>query len=493
MQIDTELDQRDIVISQAEDGQSDHYDFDAPQSAGRVPPHAIDAEQAALGAVLLDNEAIYSVMDLLQPNDFYKHAHQLIYATMLKISESGQAIDLLTLSNELKCGKQLDAAGGVEYLSLLVDNVPTAANTQYYARVVKEMSLRRKLIHEASEIVTEAFSTRGDIETFVDSVEQRIFSVSESRTRQGFVKLEHIVRDSIKQVEKLYTKQEPITGVPSGFIDFDEMTSGLQPSDLIIIAGRPSMGKTSLALSIVRNIAVEAGKAVAVFSLEMSKEQLVTRLLSSEARVSSAKMRSGKFGEGDFIKLVDAASKISGASIFIDDTPALSVLEMRAKARRLHRERALSAIVIDYLQLMRAPQRARGESREQEIAEISRSLKAIAKELSIPVIALSQLNRAVETRNDKRPLMADLRESGAIEQDADIIGFVYRDEVYNPDTQDKGIAELIIGKHRNGPIGTVQLAFHSDYTSFENLSKTTDEYDYFPDGAYPSQEEDILP
>ena len=487
------------IISAAEDMEAlyhqaeDSSAADSEMSVGRVPPHAQDAEMAVLGAIMLDNEAIHNVLDVLVADDFYKRAHQVIYAAMLQISEQSQPIDVLTLANELRTHQQLPEAGGVEYISQLVDSVPTAANTQYYARVVKEMSLRRKLIHEASEIVTDAFTKRGNIDDFIDAVEQRIFSISESRTRQGFVKLEYIVRDSIKQVEKLYTRQEPITGVASGFNDFDEMTSGLQPSDLIIIAGRPSMGKTSLALSIVRFMAVETNKAVAVFSLEMSKEQLVTRLLSTEARVSSSKMRSGKFGEGDFIKLVDAASKISSAGIFIDDTPGLSVLEMRAKARRLHREHQLSAIFIDYLQLMRAPQRGKSETREQEIAEISRSLKALAKELNVPVVALSQLNRAVETRTDKRPLMADLRESGAIEQDADIIGFVYRDEVYNPDTPDKGIAELIIGKHRNGPIGTVQLAFHSDYTSFENLEKHAEDYDVYTGGYGGADEEDVLP
>ncbi len=444
--------------------------------SGRVPPHSVESEQSVLGAVLLNNESLHGVLEILVAEDFYRLAHKLLFEAMISLSERREPIDIVTLANELRTIDKLDDAGGVEYLSYLIDVVPTAANAQYYARIIKELSVRRHMINEIIQIAEEAFTGRGDVDGFVDSVEQRIFRVSESRANKSFVAVGDIVKDSIKEVEQLFVNDSPVTGVATGFTDLDELTSGLQKSDLIIIAGRPSMGKTALALSIARNVGVDHGQGVAIFSLEMSKEQIVMRMLCGEARVSSGRVRSGKLSESDFPRLVDAASKIAQAKIFIDDTPAMSVLEMRAKARRLHRESPLSLIVIDYLQLMRGSSR-NSERREQEISEISRSIKALAKELKIPIIALSQLNRAVETRNDKRPMMADLRESGAIEQDADIIGFVYRDEVYNPETQDKGVAEIVIGKHRNGAIGTIRLAFLQEYTMFENLAEDAG-YDY---------------
>ncbi len=451
--------------------------FDGESISGRVPPNSLESEQALLGGVLLDNEALNTALEILQADDFYKKAHELIWQAMLAISERHEPIDVVTLSSELQARDCIENVGGVDYLSYLIDAVPTSANSQYYARLIKEMSLRRRLIHEAGQIVEEAMSTRGNIDGFIDSVEQRIFQVSEARINPSFSRVGEIVKDSIKHVEHLYMNKGQLTGVPSGFYDLDEMTSGFQSSDLIILAGRPSMGKTSLALSIARHVGVDCVKRVAVFSLEMSKEQIVLRLLCSEARVSNSLVRSGNLGESDFPKLVEAASKIAQADIYVDDTPAISVLEMRAKARRLHKESPLSMIVVDYLQLMRGSARSQ-ERREQEISEISSSLKALAKELRIPVIALSQLNRAVETRQDKRPVMADLRESGAIEQDADIIGFVYRDEVYHPETPDKGVAEFIIGKHRNGPVGTVRLSFQGEYTLFENLAEEDDSFDY---------------
>ena len=444
---------------------------------GRVPPNSMDSEQALLGAVLLDNEAVNQALELLKPDDFYKRAHQVLWETMLFLVERHEPIDVVTLTAELRRTEKIDMTGGVEYVSYLVDAVPTAANTRYYARIIKEMSLRRRLIREASEIAEEAMSTRGNIDRFIDSVEQRIFKVSEARVQSSFSRVGEVVKDSIKHVEYLYMHKGQITGTPSGFADLDRLTNGFQSSDLVIVAGRPSMGKTALALSMARHVGIDCGKRVAVFSLEMSKEQIVLRLLCSEAKVSNSKVRSGHLGESDFPKLVDAASKIAQAEIFIDDTPAISVLEMRAKARRLHKEGPLSLVVVDYLQLMRGSERS-SERREQEISEISASLKALAKELRIPVIALSQLNRAVESRQDKRPIMADLRESGAIEQDADIIGFVYRDEVYNPDSQDKGVAEFIISKHRNGAIGTVRLGFQGEFTLFVNLEERSDDYDY---------------
>lgn len=461
--------------------------FSGPGSAGKVPPHSLESEKSVLGAILLDNEAVSASLEILRSDDFYQNSHRVIFEHMIRLFDRQEPIDVVTLTQSLRAGGELDAAGGLEYLSHLVDIVPTSANTQYYARTIKEMSLRRRLITVASEIATEAFSGRGDVDGFIDSVEQRVFKVSESRVNQTFVRVGDVVKDSIKQVEKRYVSKEPITGIASGFIDLDKMTSGFQASDLVIIAGRPSMGKTALALSIASHVGLKERKAVAVFSLEMSKEQIVMRMLCSEARVSSSRVRSGKLVESDFPRLVDAASEIAQAPVFIDDTPAISVLEMRAKARRLHRQNPLSLIVVDYLQLMRAS--SRSERREQEISEISASLKAVAKELSIPVVALSQLNRSVESRQDKRPMMSDLRESGAIEQDADIIGFVYRDEVYNPDSPDKGTAELIIAKHRNGPVGMVRLAFQGEFTLFENLAEETS-YDYLGEDLMP--EDDLL-
>ena len=446
------------------------------RTGGRVPPHSIDAEQSVLGAILLDNETINTVLEVLQVDNFYQRSHQILFETMIDLYKRQNPVDIVTLTAALKAQGFLEAVGGVDYISHLVDVVPTSANTQYYARIIREMAVRRKMIHEASEIVERAFAAQEDVDGFIDSVEQRIFKIAEDRINQSFTRLGEIVKDSIKHIEQLYLNNEAITGCPSGFVDLDSLTAGFQPSDLVILAGRPSMGKTSLALSIARFIGVDYGKPVAVFSLEMSKEQITMRLLCSEARVGNSKVRTGKMSESDFPRLVDAAAKLAGADIYIDDTPAISVLEMRAKARRLHRDKPLAAIVVDYLQLMRGGSR-KVERREQEISEISGALKALAKELKIPVLALSQLNRSVETRQDKRPIMADLRESGAIEQDADIIGFVYRDEVYNPDTQDKGVAELIIAKHRNGPIGTVRMAFHNEYTLFENLAEEQS-YDY---------------
>ena len=433
---------------------------------------------------------IHQLLELISPQDFYRRAHQLIFEAMMAMADRRDPIDVVTLAAELRSRKVIDGAGGIEYLSQLVDLVPTSAHTSFYGKIIREMSLRRKIIHEAGEIVTEAFTSRGDVDAFIDQVEHRILSVAESRKNASFAHIADVVKDSIKQVEFLYVNRGPLTGTPSGFKDLDHFTHGFQPSDLIIVAGRPSMGKTALALSMARHASIDCGLACAVFSLEMSKEQIVMRLLCSEARVSNSKVRTGNLGESDFPRLVDAASKLASADVFIDDTPALSVLEMRAKVRRLHREKPLSLIVVDYLQLMRGASK-RIERREQEISEISRSLKGIAKELNVPVIALSQLNRSVETRQDKRPMMADLRESGAIEQDADIIGFVYRDEVYHPDTTEKGIAEFIVAKHRNGPVGTVRLGFQGDFTLFVDLEQEAG-YDYLGEDLALSDEDDLI-
>ena len=456
--------------------------------SGRIPPHSLEAEQSVLGAILIDNECLSSINDeSLAAEDFYKKSHQSIFETMKSISDKGDPIDALTLSNELKKENKLQETGGIEYISALIDIVPTAANAAYYAKIIKDFSLRRKLIHEASEIVNSAFADQGETMDLVDSIEQRILKISESRANSGIYKVSDLIKSALPRIEQRIANKGAITGVQTGLVEFDRLTSGLQASDLIIIAGRPSMGKTALALSMLRNIAIEHDKRVVFFSLEMSKEQILERIISMEARVSSSKIRSGNLSEGDFPRLIDASCRIAKIDVMIDDTPQISPSELRAKARRLHKERKLDIIFIDYLQLMRGNSFSRNERREQEISEISRGLKGLAKELNVPIVAMSQLNRAVESRTDKRPMMADLRESGAIEQDADIIGFVYRNIVYSKNEEDEGMAELIIGKHRNGQIGTIELAFHGEYTSFENLAREVEEYDYL------GSELDIMP
>ncbi|MBX7136667.1 MAG: replicative DNA helicase [Oligoflexia bacterium] len=438
----------------------------------RIPPHSLEAEESVLGGILLDNEAINVALERLTAEDFYRPDHSAIFAAMGALVDRNEPIDVITLSQQLRSAGTLEQCGGPENLARLSSAVPSSANVGYYARVVKEMSLRRKVIHEASMIISQAFDIEGEVEEFLDATEQKILGVSENRVRPSFHRVSDVIHDSIKLVEKLYNQKDMVTGVPTGFDKLNEFTAGFQPSDLIIIAARPSMGKTALALNMAQYIAIhsstETPRAVAFFTLEMSKEQLVLRMLCGEARVDNSKVRVGNLGDRDFPRLVEAASRISNAPIFLDDTPAVTVTEVRAKARRLHREHPLSLIIVDYLQLMRSP--TYSHSREQEISDISRSLKALAKELNVPVIALSQLNRSVESRNDKRPQMSDLRESGAIEQDADIIMFIYRDEVYNKENSpDKGIAELIISKQRTGPTGTVRLAFSPEFTRFDSL------------------------
>jgi replicative DNA helicase len=435
----------------------------------RVPPHSTEAEESVLGGILLDSEVLNTAMELIMPEDFYRTANREIYKAMVGLTEKREPIDVVTLSQQLRANGALDESGGIENLARLASIVPSAANVGYYAKLVKELSLRRKVIHESSDIINSAYNLEGEVEVFLDSAEQRILNVSDYRVKASFFKVSDLVQDSIKLVEKLYDRKELVTGVPTGFNKLDAKTAGFQPSDLIIVAARPSMGKTALALNMAQYVGIHKKLNVAVFSLEMSKEQLVLRMLCSEARVDNSKVRTGHLAERDFPRLVDAASHIAEANVFIDDTAAITITELRAKCRRLNRENKLSLIVIDYLQLMRSP--AYSHSREQEIADISRNLKAIAKELAVPVIALSQLNRSVESRNDKRPMMSDLRESGAIEQDADLIMFIYRDEVYNPDTPDKGVAEILIAKQRTGPIGNVRLAFSPEFTRFDTLEE----------------------
>jgi replicative DNA helicase len=445
----------------------------------KVPPQNLEAESSVLGGILLDNEAINQVLELLRPEDFYRESHRKIFRAMIELSDRSEPVDVITLSDCLKARRDIDAIGGSAYLASLADFVPTAANISYYARIVREKSILRNLISAATDIATRGYEEQGNIEEFLDTAEKVIFEISEKKIKASFVAVGDMIKDTLKAVEKLYERKEMVTGVATGYHDLDRLTSGLQPADLIVIAGRPSMGKTAFSLNIATHAALNS-VGVAVFSLEMAKEQLVLRMLCSEARVDNSKMRSGYLGERDFPKLATAAGRLHEAPIYVDDTPAIGVLELRAKARRLVRDRTkkVGLIVVDYLQLMRGMGTA--SNREQEISEISRSLKALAKELNVPVIAISQLNRRVEDRGDKRPMMSDLRESGAIEQDADVIMFIYREEVYNQKTDNKGLAEVIIAKQRNGPIDTVNLTFLSEYTRFENY---TDREEYSFDEA----------
>jgi len=442
---------------------------DLDLSSHKLPPQNIEAEQSILGGILIENEAINKVMEILTTDDFYREAHRKIFNAMINLSERDEPSDLITLTNELRKLNQLDFVGGASYLTSLIDLVPTAANIEYYAKIVKEKAILRKLIQTSTEIITQSYQDRGDVEGFLDEAERAIFEISEKRVKPSFYSIRDIVKESFKTIERLFQKKEAVTGVPSGFKELDRMTAGFQPSDLIIVAGRPSMGKTAFCLNVAQYAAIENRIPVAVFSLEMSKEQLVIRMLCSEAHVEGTRLRTGFLTESDWPKLTIAAGNLSDAPIFIDDSAALSILELRAKARRLNAEHGLGMIMIDYLQLMRG--RTRVESRQQEISEISRSLKALAKELNVPVIAVSQLSRKTEERRDFRPQLSDLRESGAIEQDADVILFLYRDELYNrsEDNPNRGKAEVIIGKQRNGPIGKIELAFLDKFTTFKDL------------------------
>jgi len=444
------------------------------QSLRKLPPQNLEAEESVLGAVLLDNEAIDAALEILTGDDFYREAHRKIMRAMVDLHQKGEAIDLITLAEALRHRGDLQDVGGASYLTELTEKTATAANVRYWARIVRQKSVLRSLINTATEIVTRGYESTADVDEFLDEAEHKIFEISENKSKRSYFRIGEIMFDSMKAIEQLYERKEIVTGVPSGFTDLDRILAGLQPSDLIIVAGRPSMGKTAFALNVVQHAAVDGNHGVAMFSLEMSKEQLVVRLLCSEARVDQSKVRAGFSGHTDLPKLARAADRLTKAPIFIDDTPALSVLELRAKARRIKREpnANLSLIVVDYLQLMRGHN---NDNREQEISSISRSLKALAKELHVPVMALSQLNRAVESRADKRPMMADLRESGAIEQDADVIAFLYRPIVYDSNAEPRE-AEVIVAKQRNGPVGTVKLTFMNEYTRFEN--RTADEVDF---------------
>lgn len=448
----------------------------------RTPPYSEAAEQAVLSAMLLDSDALLRATEYVDESMFYRESHRRVFRAMLALSERGEVIDPLTLTEELSRKSELEAAGGREYIGYLVDVVPTAANVEYHAKIVREKALRRRLIEVSTSIVSEAFDSALPAAELLDAAEHSIFEVNQSRGTEGFTRVKELMYEAMERIEQLHLAGEAVTGVPSGFRDLDDITAGFQPSELIIIAARPSMGKTAFVLNIAQNAALDAKTPVAFFSLEMSKQSLLQRMLTSEARVDAQRLRKGKLRDDEFVQLGRAAGLLSQAPVWIDDTPAISLLEMRSKARRLKAENNIGMIVVDYLQLMVGPPSA--ENRQQEISTISRSLKALARELRVPVVALSQLSRAPEQRagDNKRPQLSDLRESGAIEQDADLVMFLYRQEYYDvlegkdptqPDKDGKtsqGLAEVIIGKQRNGPTGNVTLYFNRQYTRFENYS-----------------------
>jgi replicative DNA helicase len=437
-------------------------------SLSKLPPQSIEAEESILSAILLDNSTLLDVLEILSAEDFYRTAHQKIYAAIESLFKKAEPVDLITLSNALREANVLDEVGGAAYLARLVDTIPSAVNVTHYARIVRDKSALRHLISKAGEITQRCFEDAGNFDEVLNFAEGAVFEISENKHRAAFHPLSKIIEVNIDALEKRQENRALVTGIPTGFTRLDNFTSGLQGSDLIILAARPAMGKTALALNLARNAAVEGNIPVAVFSLEMSKEQLSMRMLCAEARVDSARLRSGFLNPDDWSRITDAASSLSEAPIFIDDSPDISATSIRTKSRRLKMEKDLGLIVIDYLQLMRGSNSS--ERRDLEISEISRSLKLLAKELNVPVLALSQLNRKLEERSDKRPQLSDLRESGALEQDADVVAFIYRDEVYNKDENNplRGTAEVILAKQRNGPTGVIPLTFLGSYTRFEN-------------------------
>jgi replicative DNA helicase len=435
----------------------------------RVPPQNIEAEQSVLGSMLLEKEAILSASEILKGEDFYKESHKKIFEVIMDLYDKNEPVDLITVSEELRKRNALEEIGGITYITALANSVPTAANVAYHAKIVKDKSIMRKLIHVSTKLVSMGYEEGRDVEEVLDEAERMIFEIAQRRSMEGFASIRDVVIETFDMIEQLYKNKGRMTGVPTGFLDLDEMTSGFQPSDLIIIAARPSMGKTSFALNIAQYAAIREKVPVAIFSLEMSKEQLVQRMLCAEAHIDSHKLRTGNLDEDDWPKLARAMGPLSEAPIFIDDTPGINIMEMRAKARRLKAEKGLGLILIDYLQLMQG--RGNSENRQQEISEISRSLKALARELRVPVVALSQLSRAPEMRQDHRPILSDLRESGSQEQDSDLVAFLYRDEYYHPDTDKKNIAEVIIAKQRNGPTGVIELVWLDKYTKFANKAK----------------------
>jgi replicative DNA helicase len=438
----------------------------------RIPPQNVEAEQSVLGAMLIEREAISKVAEFLRPEDFYREAHRIIFKAINHLHNKNEAVDLITITEQLRREDKLEAAGGISYISSLANSMPTAANVIYHARIVEEKALLRHLINTATHIAGLGYEANDEVVNLLDQAEKMILSVSNRKVTGDFAPVKNIILDAFGKIEQLYASKGGITGLSCGFKDLDRLTAGLQPSDLILIAARPSMGKTAFVLNIARNVAVKEKRAVAFFSLEMSKEQLVQRMLCAEAPIDAQRLRIGDLKDDDWKRLVVAAERLSAAPIFIDDTPGISVAEMRAKARRLKVEHDLSLIVIDYLQLMQGSSSSgRSENRQQEISEISRSLKSLARELNVPVIALSQLSRGVEARQVKKPMLSDLRESGSLEQDADIVAFLYREDYYQPDTENKNITEIIIAKHRNGPVDTVLLHFQKEFTRFKDHSR----------------------
>ena len=442
----------------------------------KLPPNSVEAEQSVLGGLLLENESLDKIADILNQADFYRHDHRLIYTHIAKLIEQNRPADIVTVAESLENSAELSSVGGIAYLGALAQNTPTAANIRRYAEIVRERSIMRKLVEVGSGIAESAYNPQGrDAQQLLDEAEAKIFQIAESGNRgnQGFVNIQTLLPQVADRIDFLYQRenQGSVTGIPTGFDDLDERTSGFQPGDLIIVAGRPSMGKTAFSLNIAENVALDSKKPVAVFSMEMGATQLATRMIGSVGRLDQHRMRNGNLEDEDWVRLTTALGKLNDAPIFIDEGAGLSSFDVRARARRLHRQTGgLGLIVVDYLQLMAGTSGRASENRATEISEISRSLKSLAKELNVPVVALSQLNRSVEQRPDKRPVMSDLRESGAIEQDADLILFIYRDEVYNPDSEDKGMAEIIIAKQRNGPIGRIRLTFLGQHTRFENFA-----------------------
>lgn len=433
----------------------------------RIPPQNVEAEQAVLGAMLLSHDAVIVAMEKLQSQDFYRDVHRIIFEAMEHLHRENKEIDVITLPDELKRMKKLDDVGGLEYVLNLPNLVGSAANIEYYANIVAEKALARNLISTCTELTTEAYDGQKETEALLDDAERRILQLSNTKNRGDFASVGAVVEVTLDKITKLYENKAGLTGLPTGFRDLDRMTSGLQPSDLILVAARPSMGKTAFTLNIAQNVGVRQHKTVAFFSLEMSQEQLVQRLLCQIAHIDSQKLRTGQLNsDEEWTRLTDACDKLYESPIYIDDTPGISVAEMRSKARRLKSEHGLDLIIVDYLQLM---QGRNAESRQQEISEISRSLKALARELKVPLIALSQLSRSVESRQDKRPMLSDLRESGALEQDADIVSFLYREDYYDKETENQHITEVILAKHRNGPVGSVKLYFKNEFTLFLNL------------------------
>jgi len=447
---------------------------DSATQALKVPPHSVEAEQSVLGGLMLDNSAWEQVSDLLVDQDFYRHDHQLIFRGIAELMEQANPVDVITLAEWHNQRGELDKVGELAYLGALARNTPSAANIKAYASIVRERSILRQLIQIGNNIANMAFTPEGrNSEEMLDTAERRVFEIAEKGAKRGggFIQVKDVLSKVVDKIDTLFEQDSGITGLPTGFIDFDDQTSGLQPADLVIIAGRPSMGKTTFAMNIAENAAIHSKQPVAVFSMEMPADSLAMRMLSSLGRIDQHRLRTGRLNDDDWPRLTSAIALLNEAPLFIDDTGGLTPSELRARARRLKREHGLSLIIVDYLQLMSGSANGRqAENRTNEISEISRSLKALAKELNVPVIALSQLNRSLEQRPNKRPVMSDLRESGAIEQDADIIVFIYRDEVYNEDSAEKGKAEIIISKQRNGPIGTVALTFQGKYTRFENFA-----------------------